>query len=369
MDLRALAGKHAVLGRPPRRGDVERLRGRVDGLAARHDGVGIDGGQALLHVDREHAQHVDAGVERRPEDAPAARGEPEPWAPAGRLPEDAARKPAAQLGTELRLDDRPRPRPDHYARAVSGEAGAHVAPADALGAQHAHRRRVAHVDLGQLRDLVAVARQDPPAAALERARLRDHEQPLAVEQQLVTEALERQAAEQVQAVRHRRRAAARPRRRRCARRPPSPGRARRRRAPGRSCPSPPTRSRRRRGGSAAGAGRGPDAAGGGGGGAPISGVGQVGQRRRERARTLPRMPAAVADEAPAGAERLQPHLLRKPLALLRGGVRVALGRERGGGRECEREEGQGGGEPRHGRQPTLGCRPCCYRARPAPPHS
>ena len=195
--------------------------------------------------------------------------------------------------------------------------------ADALGAQHAHAPRVAHVDLGELRDLALVARKDAPASAVERTGLRDHEQALAVEQQLMAEAVERQAAEQLQAVR-------------ADGEEPLVGDHEDAPAAGLHEVGLVDTQLLDVGARVAGLGLGGVAADrhwgrrGRRGGYRLAGQRdrQIGDGRRDRARPLASVAAPVADDSLAGPERLQPCLLRKPLALPGRGLGVAGRRDR-----------------------------------------
>ena len=90
-DLRALR-KRAV--RPPLGGDVQALRRGVDDASVREHGVGVDGHEALVEIDREHRDQSEAGEVGRPLDVAALDEGALPLRPGAPVADDIARQPA-----------------------------------------------------------------------------------------------------------------------------------------------------------------------------------------------------------------------------------------------------------------------------------
>jgi hypothetical protein len=171
----------------------------VHGLPIRHEGVAVHGRQSLAHVDREDGEHVEAAEHARAPHAAARGDEPRALLAGELVLEAGARKPRPRLALQRRrlgVVERSGRRGEHDARGGAVETGAHVVAVDRVGADDAHRRRVAHVDLRDLRGRAVVEGRgrDALAAAARRLRrrcdldrragVREHEDALAVEQHL-----------------------------------------------------------------------------------------------------------------------------------------------------------------------------------------
>ena len=227
------------------RGHVQTARRCVHELRARHHGVGVHLRQPPVHVDREDREHVEPGVDLRPPHGPAAGGGP--GAPVAGQPvgDGGVREPALQARAQLRARppraacwSPPRvrsPRSGARSRTRPGHAGSRTTVSFAGSLTSTSVRRVT----GSYGYLCEPHRHDPvPAAPV----LRDDEQALAAQQQLVRVARPAEASRAGAARRRRSREAGRPRPRRSARRRPSPRRARPPPAPGRwSATDPPRR--------------------------------------------------------------------------------------------------------------------------------
>ena len=165
--------------------DIEGARRGVGDLRAGHERIGVHGGQPLRHVDREHGEHVDAGVGSRAAHVTAVGQASRAAAPAAAPQEGRSWDPAGEPRPEIVLGKAAGRGGDDHPGRVAVEARADQRAPDPLRAQDAHGARIFHVDLREDRD-------GPPPEVDARCVLRgvvvgEHQQALAREEQLVAE--------------------------------------------------------------------------------------------------------------------------------------------------------------------------------------
>jgi hypothetical protein len=211
-----------IRAQPALRGHVQAVLGGVDGLAARHQRVGVDRREhraPAAHVDRQHGQRAEAGERLRPPHLPAAHERPALPLAGAPLAQHRSRQPRRRP----RPPDRAPPAPpqladrrarvrrhvqparlggDHDPRGLAGEAAVHVAALDVERAQHPRRRRVRDVDLEQPRAAQPLGRRGDDALRRGRHRHvaepepRDHEQLVPAQQQVAAVAGQVERAQQ-----------------------------------------------------------------------------------------------------------------------------------------------------------------------------